>query len=62
MEAAGQSARFVKTLGECKRAPDVTPTRLYLEIMERLLGSADKIIIDSEGVVRFLSLRPRHKR
>lgn len=59
MEAAGQSARFVKTLGECKRAPDVTPTRLYLE---RLLGSADKIIIDSEGVVRFLSLRPRHKR
>ena len=61
-EATGQSARFVKILGEYKRAPDVTRTRLYLETMERVLGSADKIIIDSGGVVPFLSLRPRHKR
>ena len=61
-EAEGQSARFVKILGEYKRAPDVTRTRLYLETMERVLGSADKIIIDSGGVVPFLSLRPRHKR
>lgn len=60
-EAEGQSARFVKILGEYKRAPDVTRTRLYLETMERVLGSADKIIIDSGGVVPFLSLRPRHK-
>jgi hypothetical protein len=36
--------------------------RLYLETMERVFGSADKIIIDSNGVVPILSLGPRHKR
>jgi membrane protease subunit HflK len=40
----------------------VTRKRLYLETMERVLGSADKIIIDSNGVVPLLSLVPRHKR
>jgi membrane protease subunit HflK len=61
-EATGQSARFVKILEEYQKAPDVTRKRLYLETMERLFGSADKIIIDSNGVVPFLSLAPQHKR
>jgi hypothetical protein len=39
--------RFGKFLDEYKKAPDVTRTRLYLEIMERALSTADKIIIDS---------------
>ncbi len=37
----------------------MTRTRMYLETMERVLGSADKIIIDSksgQGVVPFLPL------
>jgi modulator of FtsH protease HflK len=57
-EAAGQTMRFGKVLDEYKKAPDVTRTRLYLEIMERILGNADKIIIDSNIVVSFISLVP----
>ena len=40
----------------------MTRKRLYLETMERMFSSADKIIIDSNGVVPLLSLAPRHKR
>jgi membrane protease subunit HflK len=46
-EAIGQSARFLSVLEEYKKAPDVTRQRMYLETMERLLGGADKIIIDN---------------
>jgi membrane protease subunit HflK len=61
-EATGQSARFGKVFDKYKKAPDVTRRRLYLETMERVFGSADKIIIDSNGVVPFLSLAPRESR
>jgi modulator of FtsH protease HflK len=62
-EAEGQSARFLKVQGEYKKAPDVTRTRLYLETMERVLGSAEKIIIDSNArVVPYLSLGPPPER
>jgi modulator of FtsH protease HflK len=58
-EAIGQTARFLKIQGEYAKAPDVTRTRLYLETMERVFGSADKIIVDSNlRVVPYLSLRP----
>ena len=60
-EAAGQTARFLKILEEHRKAPDVTRTRMYLETMERVLGSSNKIIIDNksgQGVVPFLSLDP----
>ena len=58
-EATGQTARFLKVYDEYKKAPDVTRKRLYLETMERVLGGADKIIIDSkadQGVVPYLPL------
>jgi modulator of FtsH protease HflK len=58
-EATGQSARFLKIYDEFKKAPDVTRERMYLETMERVLGGADKIIIDSSaqgGVVPYLPL------
>jgi membrane protease subunit HflK len=61
-EADGQSVRFLKILDEYKKAPDVTRTRLYLETMERVFASADKIIIDGHAVVPFLSLGPLPKR
>jgi regulator of protease activity HflC (stomatin/prohibitin superfamily) len=54
--------RFGKVLDEYKKAPDVTRTRLYLETMERVLSSADKIIIDSNIVVLFISLVPPQKK
>ena len=48
-EAKGQSARFLKVYDEYKKAPDVTRQRIYLETMERILGSAEKLIYDGGG-------------
>jgi membrane protease subunit HflK len=62
-EAVGQTARFLKIQEEYTKAPDVTRTRLYLETMERVFGSADKIIVDSNlRVVPYLSLGPLQER
>ncbi|HVX99523.1 MAG TPA: FtsH protease activity modulator HflK [Pseudorhodoplanes sp.] len=60
-EATGQTARFLKIYEEYKKAPDVTRQRIYLETMERVLGAADKIILDANtqgggGVVPYLPL------
>ena len=48
-EAEGEASRFLAVLDEYLKARDVTRRRLYLETMERILGSVDKIILD-EGV------------
>ena len=60
-EATGQTSRFSKIYEEYKKAPDVTRKHIYLETMERVLGGADKIILDSggqsgSGVVPYLPL------
>lgn len=59
-EATGQSQRFTKVYEQYEKAPDVTRERLYLETLEKVLGSNNKIIIDSEtsgsGVLPFLPL------
>ena len=65
-EATGQAARFLKVYDEYKKAPDVTRERLFLEMQERVLSGADKIIIDQkpggQGVVPFLPLDQLQKR
>jgi membrane protease subunit HflK len=48
-EATGQTSRFLKIYEQYKKAPDVTRQRMYLETMEKVLGGADKIILDSGG-------------
>jgi membrane protease subunit HflK len=58
-EARGQTARFLSVYDEYKKAPDVTRQRMYLETMERLLGSNQTTILDfgsGNNVVPFLSL------
>ena len=60
-EATGQTSRFLKIYEQYKNAPDVTRERMYLETMERVLGGADKIILDSDktsgsSVVPYLPL------
>jgi membrane protease subunit HflK len=59
-EATGQTARFLKIYEQYKKAPEVTRERMYLETMERVLGSTDKVIVDSkdgtQGVVPYLPL------
>ena len=54
-------SRFNAVLEEYVKAKDVTRKRLYLETMERVLGSVDKVIIDQDsadggGVVPYLPL------
>ena len=61
-EAQGEASRFLAVLTEYEQAPDVTRKRLYLETLERVLGSVDKIILDEsagdggQGVVPYLPL------
>ncbi|MFZ1106097.1 MAG: FtsH protease activity modulator HflK [Hyphomicrobiaceae bacterium] len=65
LEAEGQTARFLKVYEQYKKAPDVTRKRLYLETMERVLGGADKIILDSksaQGVVPYLPIDSLQKK
>jgi membrane protease subunit HflK len=62
-EAIGEASRFVSVAQEFNNAPEVTQRRLYLETIERTLGSLDKVIIDEgsqgqggQGVVPYLPL------
>ncbi len=63
-EAQGEASRFLAVLTEYEAAPEVTRKRLYLETIERVLGGADKIILDENssgtgggsGVVPYLPL------
>lgn len=59
-EATGQSQRFTKIYEQYVKAPGVTRQRMYLETLEKVLGSNNKIIIDSDssgsGVLPFLPL------
>ncbi len=48
-EARGQAARYLSVYEEYRKAPEVTRQRIYLETMERLLGSNQTIILDSGG-------------
>ena len=59
-EATSEASRFSAVLEEYAKAPEVTRKRLYLETMEEVLGSLDKVIIDEgvggSGVVPYLPL------
>lgn len=57
-DAGGQAARFTSIYNEYRQAPQVTRERMYLETMERVLGSSEKIILDSDsGAVPYLPLQ-----
>ncbi len=64
-QAEGEASRFVAVYDEYAKAPEVTRKRLYLETMERVLGSVEKIIIDQDaggqGVVPYLPLNELRK-
>jgi len=65
-EAQGAAARFRQVYEEYRKAPDVTRERMFLETMERIMGSTDKIIIDKSpggsGVVPYLPLNELSRR
>ena len=47
--AEGEAKRFTQQLAAYERAPDVTRDRLYLDMMESVLGNSSKVLIDIEG-------------
>ncbi len=49
-EAAGEAARFNQVYEQYRLAPGVTRDRLYIETMQRVLESSNKVIIDGKGV------------
>jgi len=57
-EAEGESQRFLSVLAEYQRAENVTRTRLYLETVERVFQSSNKIILEgpASGVLPYLPL------
>jgi modulator of FtsH protease HflK len=66
-EATGQASRFSQIYDAYRRAPDVIRQRIFLETMERVLGGADKVLIDQsaqggQGVVPFLPLNDLQRR
>ncbi|UWQ06967.1 FtsH protease activity modulator HflK [Aliiroseovarius crassostreae] len=65
-EAEGEAARFIAVYEEYAKAQDVTRKRLYLETLEKVMGSVNKVIIDSPiggegGVVPYLPLNELNK-
>ena len=59
-EATGQAERFNAVYAEYVNAPEVTRKRLFLETMEEVLGSSQKVLIETgaggSGVVPYLPL------
>ena len=49
LEAKGQTSRYDQIYEQYKKAPGVTRERMYLETMERVLGSMPKTILDTAG-------------
>jgi membrane protease subunit HflK len=59
-EATGEAERFNQIYAEYVNAPDVTRQRLFLETMEEVLGSSQKVFIEpgpnGSGVIPYLPL------
>jgi membrane protease subunit HflK len=47
--AEGEADRFTQLLNEYEQAPRVTRDRLYLDMMESVLGKSSKVLVDIEG-------------
>lgn len=56
-EAKGEAQRFISIYDQYRTAPEVTRERMFIETMEQVLKSSNKIIIDEkQGVVPYLPL------
>jgi modulator of FtsH protease HflK len=59
-QAQGDAQRFISVYNAYAKAPDVTARRLYIDTMQTILKSANKIILDraasSSGVLPYLPL------
>jgi len=47
--AEGEAERFTQLLTEYRKAPEVTRERLYIDAMQSVLSSTNKVLVDVEG-------------
>jgi membrane protease subunit HflK len=47
--AQGDASRFSQVLAEYEKAPGVTRERLYLDMMQQVLQSTSKVVVDQKG-------------
>jgi membrane protease subunit HflK len=55
-DAEGEASRFSQLLIEYQKAPSVTRERLYIEAIEDVYGSSNKVLLDAEGSGNLLYL------
>jgi membrane protease subunit HflK len=56
-EAQGEAQRFLSILEQYKNAKQVTRERMYLETMQRVLSSTNKIVIEGKnGMIQYLPM------
>jgi membrane protease subunit HflK len=47
--AEGEASRFRQIVAEYSKAPGVTRDRLYLDMMQQVLGNSSKIVVDQKA-------------
>jgi len=47
--AEGDASRFKQILVEYEKAPVVTRERMYLDMMQQILSSSSKVLVDQKG-------------
>ena len=55
-DAEGEASRFEALLAEYQKAPRVTRDRLYIEAVEQVYSSTNKVLLDSKGSGNLLYL------
>ena len=57
-EAEGEASRFEQVYDEYRKSPEVTSRRMFLETLGRVIGNADKLLMDEKGsgVIPYLPL------
>jgi len=62
LAATGETERFLNMLREYETAPEITRTRLYLEMLDNVLSNSTKTVVTgAEGLIRFLDLTPEER-
>ncbi|NQY83095.1 MAG: FtsH protease activity modulator HflK [Alphaproteobacteria bacterium] len=57
-EAEGEASRFTQVYVEYRKSPDVTIRRMFMETVGKIMGNAEKVLLDESGsgVVPYLPL------
>ncbi len=48
-QAEGDASRFKQVYAEYAKAPEVTRTRMYLDVMQQIYSNTSKVLIDTKG-------------